>query len=126
MVLTAAGLALVAFQHDTAGLLWGLALAGLGLGAFTPANNATIMASSPAGHTGSVGGVLNMTRGFGTALGVALVGALFTAGTGPAFAPDASGGLTHALAAMAGLAFAAGVVLLGRLDSFLALRRGTG
>ena len=125
MLLTGGGLALVGLRHDTAGLLCGLALAGLGLGAFTPANNATIMASAPAGHTGSVGGVLNMTRGFGTALGVALVGALFTAGSSAGLATGAGDGLTVAFAAMSGLAFAAGVVLLlGGLDGLFTLQRG--
>ncbi len=116
MVLTAVGLLVVALRHDTASLLGGLALAGVGLGAFTPANNATIMAAAPKRHTGSVGGVLNMTRGFGTALGVALAGALFTAVSGAghtAASADAAGrGLALALAALAGLALAAGVVLL--------------
>ena len=40
MILTATGLALIALRHDPVGLVAGLALAGLGLGAFTPANNA--------------------------------------------------------------------------------------
>ena len=40
LVLTAIGLLVIALRHETTGLLAGLALAGLGLGAFTPANNA--------------------------------------------------------------------------------------
>lgn len=77
MLLTAAGLLLVALRHDTFGLLVGLALEGLGLGAFTPANNATIMSAAPKGYAGVVGGMLQMTRGIGTALGVALTSALY-------------------------------------------------
>ncbi|WP_051093989.1 MFS transporter [Streptomyces sp. MspMP-M5] len=50
-----------------------LALLGLGLGTFTPANNALIMGSIPAGSSGTGGGLVNMARGLGTALGVALV-----------------------------------------------------
>ncbi|MEU6772245.1 MFS transporter [Streptomyces sp. NPDC046759] len=50
-----------------------LALTGLGLGMFTPANNAMIMGSIPARSSGTGGGLVNMTRGQGTALGVALV-----------------------------------------------------
>mgnify|MGYP000356639130 CR=1 FL=1 len=50
-----------------------LALLGLGLGVFTPANNSLVMASLPASSTGTGGGLVNMTRGLGTALGVALV-----------------------------------------------------
>jgi MFS family permease len=52
-----------------------LALAGigLGLGAFAPANNASIMRSVPARDSASAGGVINMTRGLGTAVGISLV-----------------------------------------------------
>jgi len=50
-----------------------LALLGLGLGTFTPANNSLIMGAIPAGASGTGGGLVNMTRGLGTALGVALV-----------------------------------------------------
>ncbi|GGY08073.1 MFS transporter [Streptomyces anandii JCM 4720] len=50
-----------------------LALTGLGLGMFTPANNAVIMSAIPARSSGTGGGLVNMTRGLGTALGVALV-----------------------------------------------------
>ncbi len=50
-----------------------LALTGLGLGTFTPANNTMIMSAIPASSSGTGGGLVNMTRGLGTALGVALV-----------------------------------------------------
>ncbi len=50
-----------------------LAALGLGLGVFTPANNALVMASIPASAAGTGGGLVNMTRALGTALGVALV-----------------------------------------------------
>ncbi|RLV09850.1 MFS transporter [Streptomyces griseocarneus] len=54
---------------------------GLGLGLFTPANNALIMGAVPANVSGTGGGLVNMARGLGTALGVALVGlALFLGG----------------------------------------------
>ncbi|MFI6467986.1 MFS transporter [Streptomyces sp. NPDC050538] len=60
-----------------------LALAGLGLGTFTPANNTMIMRAIPARASGTGGGLVNMTRGLGTALGVALVTlALHLAGGG--------------------------------------------
>jgi MFS family permease len=48
-----------------------LGLLGVGLGVFTPANNATIMGRIPAAEAGVGGGLVNMTRGLGTALGVA-------------------------------------------------------
>ena len=50
-----------------------LAGVGLGLGAFAPANNASIMRSVPASTTATAGGVINMTRALGTAVGISLV-----------------------------------------------------
>ena len=115
LIVTAAGVFEIATRHDTAGLLIGLAIAGIGLGAFIPANNATVMSHSPPGHAGVVSGVLNMTRGFGTALGVAVGVALFTAGADTASRSVAAGrGLTVALAALGTIALAAGVALLSR------------
>ncbi|WP_372515763.1 MFS transporter [Streptantibioticus silvisoli] len=56
------------------GLLAGaLGLLGSGLGVFTPANNTLVMAAFPVGRSGTGGGLVNMARGLGTALGVALV-----------------------------------------------------
>ena len=56
-------------------LVPGMALAGVGLGLFTPANNALVMGSIPAARSGVGGGLVNMARGLGTSLGVALVAA---------------------------------------------------
>ena len=116
MILTGVGLLEIALWHGTTGLLVGLALAGLGLGAFTPANNATIMAASPPGHAGVVSGVLNMTRGMGTAVGVALASAIYTAAAGASstrVAPAAAAhGLTAALAVLGSFALAGGLSLL--------------
>ena len=50
-----------------------LGLLGAGLGIYTPANNAEIMAAVPARDAAAAGGMVNMTRGIGTALGVAVV-----------------------------------------------------
>jgi EmrB/QacA subfamily drug resistance transporter len=117
--LAAAGMLEIAVWHGTTGLFAGLAITGLGLGAFTPANNATIMSASPAGHTGVVSGMLNMTRGIGTALGVAIAGALYTAAAGASGAnaghagvSAAESGLTVALAVLGLLALATGLALL--------------
>jgi EmrB/QacA subfamily drug resistance transporter len=116
LLLTGCGLLEIAVRHGTTGLLVGLAVAGLGLGAFTPANNATIMSASPRGHTGVIGGVLNMTRGIGTALGVALASALYitASGAGGASASPAAAasGLTVALATLGATALAVGLGLL--------------
>jgi hypothetical protein len=50
-----------------------LGLLGAGLGIYIPANNAEIMAALPARDAAAAGGMVNMTRGIGTALGVAVV-----------------------------------------------------
>jgi MFS family permease len=50
-----------------------LALTGLGLGIFIPANNAAIMRSALEGSAATLGGLINMARAIGTTLGIALV-----------------------------------------------------
>nr|WP_037599581.1 hypothetical protein [Streptacidiphilus rugosus] len=57
---------------SAAALPWPFLL-GLGLGVFTPANNALVMRAIPASSAGTAGGLVNMARGLGTALGVAAV-----------------------------------------------------
>ncbi len=74
LVLTALGLASLALRHTGAGLPIGLAIAGAGLGAFIPVNNALVMRAGPRSRAGTLSGVLNTTRTLGTALGVALAG----------------------------------------------------
>jgi MFS family permease len=66
-------LALIPMPFTPAGQMPLLALLGLGLGTFTPANNTIVMGAIPARAAGTGGGLVNMTRGLGTALGVALV-----------------------------------------------------
>jgi predicted MFS family arabinose efflux permease len=86
MSLVAMGLfALGALRPTTPGFLSLLALVGIGLGCFTPPNNAAIMGSVPEQQSGTASGVLNMTRGMGTALGLALTGLVFDSagGTSP-------------------------------------------
>jgi len=50
-----------------------LALAGLGLGLFVPANNAAIMRSAADSSASLLGGLVSMARGIGTTLGIALM-----------------------------------------------------
>ena len=50
-----------------------LTVLGAGLGVYIPANNAAIMAVIPNRVAATVGGMLNMARGLGTAIGVAAV-----------------------------------------------------
>ncbi len=103
LLLAAAGMATAAAWHGVAGLLAGLALTGIGVGAFTPANNAAIMAAAPPGRTGVISGVLNMTRGLGTALGVAVASAIY-----------AARGFTTALIMLTAMAAATGLTLARR------------
>jgi hypothetical protein len=70
-----------------------LGLLGCGLGVFTPANNTMVMRAFPAESAGTGGGMVNMGRGLGTALGVAAVTLILQLGPG----------LTGERAAVAGL-----------------------
>ncbi len=70
---SAALVILMFMSTDVVGILACLALAGLGLGLFIPANNAVIMRSSPGSSAAVLGGLVNMARGIGTTLGIALV-----------------------------------------------------
>jgi EmrB/QacA subfamily drug resistance transporter len=72
MLLSALSLAALGVGHPGGAALF-LPLAGLGagLGIFTPANNAAIMGAAPRHQAGLASGVLNTTRGMGTAMGQA-------------------------------------------------------
>ena len=50
-----------------------LGLPGVGLGAYIPASNTAIMTAIPSGRAAAAGGMVNMPRGLGTALRVAVV-----------------------------------------------------
>ena len=78
MVLVVLGLVgLAVWDPTTPGFVALLASIGVGLGLFISPNNAGIMAAIPAQQSGLASGVLNMTRGIGTALGLAASGAVF-------------------------------------------------
>jgi hypothetical protein len=51
----------------------GLGLLGAGLGSYIPANNTAIMTAIPPRQAAAAGGMVNMARGLGTALGVTVV-----------------------------------------------------
>lgn len=106
-VFTAAVTALLVVPLTVFWLVPALALTGLGLGTFTPANNAMIMGAIPAGSSGTGGGLVNMARGLGTALGVALVTFALHVG-GPA-----SGGREAALILLAVAMLALGAAWAG-------------
>ena len=52
-----------------------LALLGIGQGLFTPSNNSSVMAAAPEVDIGQAGGILKVTRSFGTSVGVAAAAA---------------------------------------------------
>ncbi|WP_084704432.1 MFS transporter [Phaeacidiphilus oryzae] len=65
-------IAATALGAPDAALVPGLAAVGWGLGLLLPANNALVMRAIPSEQAGAAGGLVNMTRGLGTSLGVAL------------------------------------------------------
>ncbi|MFF4650775.1 MFS transporter [Streptomyces sp. NPDC001380] len=77
-----------------------LALLGVGLGVFTPANNSAVMRAVPARAAAAGGGLVSMARGLGTALGVAVVTLALH------LAPDGAAGFRWAVSVL--LAAAAG------------------
>ena len=92
--------------------LLALAAAGIGLGAFTPPNNAAIMGAAPPHQSGMASGILNMTRGLGTSLGLALAGLAYTIGAsaGEATPAGAADGYDNAALLLAALAALAAVI----------------
>ncbi len=76
LLLAVAGLALLLLAlPSTAGSAGALAVTGLGLGLFTPMNNAQIMRAAPAQTAALAGGLVSAARAAGTGLGTALVAA---------------------------------------------------
>jgi MFS family permease len=103
--------ALGALRPGTTAFLLLLGLVGAGLGLFTAPNNATIMGSVPAGQTGMASGVLNMSRGIGTALGLSLTGLLFSVSGGASGSPGrADHAFTLTALVLAAIAVGAGIV----------------
>ena len=122
MAFVAVGLAVMgALRPSTVGFLLLLALVGVGMGLFTSPNNASIMGAAPGQHAGMASGVLNMTRGMGTALGLALTGTVFVLAGGDT---GGAAGAEHAFSAttyvLAAIAAAAGLVSAARANGALA------
>jgi MFS family permease len=80
-----------------------LAVLGVGLGLFTPPNNAAIMGAVPREQSGLASGVLNMTRGVGTAMGLAVTSFVF----------GLVAGSEHASVAIVARGFEASAAVLG-------------
>jgi MFS family permease len=83
-----------------------LAMAGVGLGVFVPANNAVIMRSAGTASAAVLGGLVNMARGIGTTLGIALITLAMHATAASAAGPAAAHGarLAGVVLAIAGVA----------------------
>ena len=97
-------------------LVW-LGLAGAGLGTFVAPNNAALMRQIPRHQSGMASGALNMTRGLGTALGLAVAGLAYTVGAGTPVAESsaaASHGYQIAARVLAVVAGCAAVIAGGR------------
>ena len=60
-------------------LLAAFGVVGVGLGTFTPPNNSSVMGAAPRSHLGVAGGILNMARSLGMALGTAVSGLMLAA-----------------------------------------------
>jgi MFS family permease len=112
MALTAIMLGVMGLTHPShVSFVVELGLVGIGLGLFTPANNAAIMGASPKESSGMASGVLNMTRGTGTAMGLAFTGLVFgLAGGEAANGVDVGHGFSAALMFLAALAGVAAVL----------------
>ncbi len=124
--LTVSGMALVAtslfvvglLRPSTVGLLLVLGGIGVGLGLFTSPNNAAIMGAVPSQSTGMASGLLNMSRGLGTALGLAVTGLVFSVAAGGSTSTGSSAAHAFTVAAVV----LAGVAVLSLV--FAALRTG--
>lgn len=124
MVLAAAMLVLLVVSRGLAPLfLVELGLVGVGLGLFTPPNNAAIMGSAPREQSGVASGVLNMTRGLGTSLGLALTGLVFGLFSGAAGPPRPAVGRGFDAAACFLAAMALLAAVLAGLRDRTALQR---
>ena len=74
------GIVIVALSSaNSLQLVVGLGVVGVGIGLFNTLNNASVMGAIPTEQTAVGSGMLNMVRGLGTAVGLAVGGAIFVA-----------------------------------------------
>jgi len=117
MALSAAAFTAMALSHGSNAVLVGeLAGLGAGLGLFTPPNNAAIMGAAPARQSGVASGVLNLTRGLGTSIGLAATGAVLAsvAGSRVTDAVRTAHAFTVAVVFLAAVSFLALVIAAAR------------
>jgi EmrB/QacA subfamily drug resistance transporter len=102
---------LALFHHQLGSFLAELAGLGVGLGLFTPPNNAAIMGAAPREQSGVASGVLNMTRGMGTAMGLAFTTLVYGLVVGQATSgPAVSDGFRASMWFLAGVCLVATVL----------------
>jgi MFS family permease len=93
-----------------------LALAGLGLGLFVPANNTVIMRSTADSAASLLGGLVSMARGIGTTLGISLMALALHLGAGHGYAGSTQARPAFIVLAVAA-ATAAAIALAGRAQA---------
>jgi len=110
MLACAASLALLGLSRPVgAALLLPLAALGVGLGLFTPPNNAGIMGAAPRTDAGVASGILNMTRGMGASMGQAFVALVLGLAAGSLRLPSqVAGGFGVSAVLLAAVALLAG------------------
>jgi EmrB/QacA subfamily drug resistance transporter len=126
--LTVSGMAVVvaaltvagATRPGTLGFVVLLGAIGVGLGLFTSPNNASVMGAAPGAQAGMASGVLNMSRGLGTSLGLALTGVVFTVAGGGHSGAGAAHAFTVTAYVLAVVAAAAGLVAALRPEGSMA------
>ncbi len=101
-------LVLYPLSAGPAGVLWRMALCGVGFGLFQTPNNRTLMAAAPRRRSGAAGGMLAAARLLGQSMGAAAVAILFRA--------YGEAGPNHALMLAALLALAAAALSVSRLS----------
>jgi EmrB/QacA subfamily drug resistance transporter len=129
--LTVSGMALVTLglvllgdlRPSTIWLLLLLAVIGVGMGLFTSPNNASIMGAAPEQQAGMASGVLNMSRGMGTALGLAVTASIFVVAGGGGGTDGAQHAFTVTAYVLAAIAAAAGVISALRANGTLSNAR---
>jgi hypothetical protein len=90
-------------------LIPGLLVAGVGMGLALPTLSSAVMAAVPRHRAGMAGGALNTFRQLGQALGIAVLGAVFSGGLAAGLPAEAPSGTAAALAAGQGQAVLAHV-----------------
>ncbi len=101
---------LVFMATSLVGIVVLLGLAGLCLGVFVPANNALVMRTGTASTAGTLGGLVNMARGIGTTLGIALVTLALHVSVPSGGRPDGTLPWVLLAAAAAGAAVIVGII----------------